>query len=350
MTDLRSEALPGLTSEEAARRLAVEGPNLLPGSAPKSSLRIAGGVLAQPMFLLLLAAGALYLLLGDRAEALFLLAFVFVVIGITIAQEHRTQRALDALRDLSAPRASVVRDGVQRRIAGRDVIRGDRIVVRAGDRVPADADLLEGRVAVDESLLTGESLPVDKAAAAPGARRTAGRGVDICQLGRRERNRCGSGPGDRKRDGGREGRIRDGRDAGTRIGLAGGFQRASESPGIRGDGAGRLARYRALALRWPTTTGKPAAKFRIPAVGRHRRHDPGLPGSRFVRAPACLQRRARGGARPVSPVPAARTRLEPSDRRHGAAGPARPGGCERPLDRAGRFRTRSSAGLAREPA
>ncbi len=161
--------MKSLTAEEAARRLAAEGPNVLPGSEPKSTAAIVLDVVAQPMFLMLLAAGAIYLALGDRAEALFLLAFVFAVIGITIGQERRTQRALDALRDLSAPRALVVRDGIEQRIAGRDVVRGDLIVLHAGDRVPADARLLHGRVSLDESLLTGESAPVTKLPAPPGA-------------------------------------------------------------------------------------------------------------------------------------------------------------------------------------
>jgi Ca2+-transporting ATPase len=88
-----SETLPfrltghaGLDPAEAARRLAVQGPNLLPGSTPKSLAAIVRGVLTEPMFLMLLVAGGLYLALGDRAEAAFLLSFVVVVIGITLAQ------------------------------------------------------------------------------------------------------------------------------------------------------------------------------------------------------------------------------------------------------------------------
>jgi len=114
--------------------------------------------------LMLLAAGGIYLLLGDRGEALFLLGFVFVVIGITLAQERKTQRALESLRDLSAPRALVLREGKEQRIAGREVVVGDVLVLREGDRVAADAQLVEGRLAVDESLLTGEAVPVDKLA------------------------------------------------------------------------------------------------------------------------------------------------------------------------------------------
>ncbi len=157
----------GLSAAEAARRLDSEGPNLLPGSAPKSMLAIVRDVLTEPMFLMLLAAGGIYLALGDRGEALFLLGFVFVVIGITLAQERKTQRALESLRDLSAPRALVIRDGQEQRIAGRDVVRGDLLVLHEGDRISADALLIDGQLEVDESLLTGEAVPVAKLPAAP---------------------------------------------------------------------------------------------------------------------------------------------------------------------------------------
>ena len=156
----------GLSATEAARRLAADGANVLPGSAPKSGLAIMLKVVMEPMFLMLLAAGGIYLTLGDPAEALFLLGFVFVVIGITLAQERKTQRALESLRELSAPRALVMRDGQELRIAGADVVRGDVLVLHEGDRIAADARLFEGQLEVDESLLTGESVPVAKT---PGA-------------------------------------------------------------------------------------------------------------------------------------------------------------------------------------
>lgn len=152
----------GLSQREAAERLERDGPNLLPGSAPKSTAAMVREVLTEPMFLMLLAAGSLYLALGDRAEALFLLGFVFVVIGITLVQERKTQRALESLRDLSAPRALVLRDGQEQRIAGRDVVCGDLLVLHEGDRIAADAVLLSGLLEVNESLLTGESVPVAK--------------------------------------------------------------------------------------------------------------------------------------------------------------------------------------------
>jgi Ca2+-transporting ATPase len=157
---------PGLTEAEAQARLAAEGPNELSRERKRGLLAAAVAVLTEPMLLLLLTAGAIYLVLGDLREALTLLSFVVVVIGITIAQERKTENALAALRDLTSPRALVVRDGQRRRIAGREVVRGDLLVLAEGDRVPADAVLVQAvNLEVDESLLTGESAPVTKRAA-----------------------------------------------------------------------------------------------------------------------------------------------------------------------------------------
>lgn len=159
--------LAGLSEAEALRRLASEGPNELPTEKPRGILSIALGVAREPMFLMLVAAGSLYLLMGEPADALMLLGFVFVVMTITIVQERRTERALDALRDLSSPRALVIRDGARRRIAGREVARGDLVVLAEGDRVPADGILRQAtNLSIDESLLTGESVPVRKVASA----------------------------------------------------------------------------------------------------------------------------------------------------------------------------------------
>jgi Ca2+-transporting ATPase len=153
----------GLTDAEAAERLRQEGPNELPDARPKSNLAIAAGVLREPMFLLLMVTGAVYFLLGDREEALALLAAIFVIIGITVYQQGKTERTLEALRDLSSPRALVIRDGQRKRIPGREVVRGDVLAVSEGDRVAADAFLLSVvNLSVDESMLTGESVPVKK--------------------------------------------------------------------------------------------------------------------------------------------------------------------------------------------
>jgi len=155
----------GLSHDEARARLHAEGPNELPAAARRDIPAIALEVLKEPMFLLLVTAGAIYLLLGDTGDALMLLGFVFVVMGITIYQEYKTERVLEALRDLTSPRAQVLRDGGERRIAGREVVRGDLLLLSEGDRVAADAVLLScNDFAADESLLTGESVAVRKTA------------------------------------------------------------------------------------------------------------------------------------------------------------------------------------------
>lgn len=165
---MRSEPMPGelhgLSEAEAAVRLKNEGLNELPTSRSRNLWAIAFEVLREPMFVLLVAAGLLYVVLGDLREAIALLAAIFVVIGITLHQERKAERALEALRDLSSPRALVIRDGIERRIAGREVARGDLVVLSEGDRVPADAVVLTSvNLTADESLLTGESVPVRKA-------------------------------------------------------------------------------------------------------------------------------------------------------------------------------------------
>jgi Ca2+-transporting ATPase len=159
----------GLTSAEAEQRLLAEGYNELPSGKNRGLLGIALGVLKEPMFLLLVFSGGLYAVLGDLQEAGMLLGFVFVVMGITIYQERKTERALEALRDLSSPRARVIRDGLQLRIPGREVVRGDIVLVSEGDRVPADAVVVSSEsLQADESLLTGESVPVRKLPIAAG--------------------------------------------------------------------------------------------------------------------------------------------------------------------------------------
>ncbi len=159
------DTINGLPEQEAQRRLKQEGYNELPSSRRRSLLTLALGVAREPMFLLLIAAGTIYLLLGDMREALVLLGSILVIMSITFYQEQKTERALEALRDLSSPRALVIRGGEQQRIAGREVVCGDNVVLAEGDRVPADGMLLWGlNLSVDESLLTGESVPVRKVA------------------------------------------------------------------------------------------------------------------------------------------------------------------------------------------
>ena len=159
------ESIQGLTEVEVQARLKAEGYNELPRPDRRTPLRIILEVIREPMLALLLGGGLIYLALGDLKEALILLVFATMSVVITVVQEARTERVLEALRDLTSPRAMVIRDGRRRRIAGREVVRGDSIVLAEGDRVPADAVLVQSRdLQADESLLTGESVPVRKSA------------------------------------------------------------------------------------------------------------------------------------------------------------------------------------------
>lgn len=157
----------GLSAVEAQRRLQSEGPNELAITPRHSLLMALVSLWRQPLFVLLFAAAGIYLWLGEQTEALALVASVVVAAAITVFQKYRTERVLVALRDLASPRALVRRDGEAQRVAGREVVRGDLLLLREGDRIAADAAVVEAsNLRVDESLLTGESVAVDKFAAA----------------------------------------------------------------------------------------------------------------------------------------------------------------------------------------
>ncbi len=157
----------GLSDKEAAARLLTDGPNELASARPRSLAQMAWDVVREPMLMLLVAAGSIYLVLGELKDSAVLLVSIFVVLGISLYQQRKTERALEALRELSSPRALVIRSGQEKRIAGREVVRGDVVVLQEGDRVPADAAVTSAlSLSVDESLLTGESVPVRKSASA----------------------------------------------------------------------------------------------------------------------------------------------------------------------------------------
>ena len=153
----------GLSESEAQQRLTEDGPNVIGGRTRPPTLTVALDALREPMFIMLVAGGGLYLAMGKLSDGLLLLSFVLVVIGSTILQRRRTEKALDALRQMSCPRCLVIRDGKEIRISATELVRGDLIVLGEGDRVPADALLRQStHLSIDESLLTGESVPVSK--------------------------------------------------------------------------------------------------------------------------------------------------------------------------------------------
>jgi P-type Ca2+ transporter type 2C len=153
----------GISSAQAAERLKSDGYNELPQPARRHFGRLLWDVLRQPMFLLLIGGGVVYLLLGDLVEALLLIAFASLSVAITIIQESRSEKVLQALRNLASPRARVLRDGKVVLIAGREVVCGDLLLLSEGDRVAADGVAVSANeLRVDESLLTGESIAVGK--------------------------------------------------------------------------------------------------------------------------------------------------------------------------------------------
>ena len=183
--DCDRAALPGqgLTAADAAARLLRDGRNELPQERQRSPFRIVLEAVREPMLKLLLAASVVYLIVGDLTGALVLMAFAIVNVALVVVQESRTENALAALKDLTSPGAFVIRDSTRQRIPGAEVVAGDIVAVVEGDRVPADARLLEGvDLEADESLLTGESVPVRKAPGGNGTRDTRPGGDDSANL------------------------------------------------------------------------------------------------------------------------------------------------------------------------
>jgi len=156
-------ALRGLTADEVAARRQRDGWNELAVARRRGLLANIFALLREPMSLLLLVCGGIYMAVGDLREGFMLLGFVVFIMALTLVQERKTERALEALRDLASPRALVVRDGQRIRVAGRELVQDDIVVLAEGDRVPADAAILSAsHLATDESLVTGESVAVRK--------------------------------------------------------------------------------------------------------------------------------------------------------------------------------------------
>ena len=164
MMNPRPGAPAPLSDAEAREGLARSGFNELEVLPQRGVGRILRSTLSEPMFVMLLAAAALYLMLGDLAEGALLVGGAILSVGLVVMQETRNERAISALRSLAAPTARVLRAEGERRVPAREIAPGDFILIGEGERVPADAIVLRGDVlAVDESILTGESAPVLKA-------------------------------------------------------------------------------------------------------------------------------------------------------------------------------------------
>ncbi|HDI86662.1 MAG TPA: ATPase, partial [Candidatus Korarchaeota archaeon] len=158
-------SLKGLSSREASARLQEYGPNELEETKKRGVLEVFVDQFKSVLVALLVFAAVFSILIREYVDAAAIGAILIVNSILGTIQEYRAERALEALKRLAAPRAAVIRDGVQVKIASTEVVPGDVIVLQAGDRVPADARLIESvNLKVDESVLTGESVPVEKLA------------------------------------------------------------------------------------------------------------------------------------------------------------------------------------------
>jgi Ca2+-transporting ATPase len=179
-----SHAKDGLTTAESARRLEDDGPNRLLADPPPGLLTLLLREFSSPLILILVVAVGVTLLLHEYADAAVITAVLVLNATIGLTQERRADRSVSALMSLAAPTATVFRDGAARRLPGHELVVGDRVLLAAGDVVPADLRLVEAaRVRSDESLLTGESDPARKSTAPVSAATLAAERTCILHMG-----------------------------------------------------------------------------------------------------------------------------------------------------------------------
>ncbi len=160
---LESDVKRGLSQAEAARRLAEFGPNEISVGQKVSAWAILVEQFKNVLIIILLIATTVSFFLGHGVESIAIGIIVLFAVGLGFIQEFRAERGMEALQRMAAPRAVVIRDGESRSIPSREVVRGDLIILHAGDRIPADARITEAaHLRVEESALTGESTSVNK--------------------------------------------------------------------------------------------------------------------------------------------------------------------------------------------
>jgi Ca2+-transporting ATPase len=153
----------GLSTVTAQEKLRHYGPNELFHTPEQSFHSVVKEVVTEPMIFLLICCSILYFTIGNKMEALVLFSMIGMIVFTSVLQRTRSEKALEKLRELSSPRALVLRDGEPRRIPGREVVPHDVCIVCEGDRVPADGKLIQANnLSINESILTGESLPIEK--------------------------------------------------------------------------------------------------------------------------------------------------------------------------------------------
>ena len=156
-------SLSGLTGQEAQKRFTLYGPNELKKEKGKSPLKLLLGQFTEVLMIILLVAIGLSFAVGEATDAAIILAIVKASAVLGFTQEYRSEKAVEALKKMTAPTANVLRDGKETKIPATQLVPGDIILLYTGDKVPVDARLIEAfTLKVDESSLTGESAPVNK--------------------------------------------------------------------------------------------------------------------------------------------------------------------------------------------
>ena len=160
---LLQTSFKGLSSEEAQKRLQKFGLNELKKEKRKSAIRLFLEQFVNVLIIILLIATVLSMAIGEVYDAIVIIAIVIACAVLGFFEEHRAEKALEALKKMAAPTATVLRDGREVQVQAREVVPGDIILLYTGDKVPADARLIEAiNLKTDESPLTGESTPVNK--------------------------------------------------------------------------------------------------------------------------------------------------------------------------------------------
>jgi len=163
VAELKGNDGNGLEKDEAARRLSEYGPNALQAGRVISPWAILLSQFRNVLILILIVAVILSAFLGHSIEAIAISVIILFAILLGFIQEYRAERAMEALKKMAAPMAAVIRDGVELGIPARDVVPGDIILIRAGDKIPADVRLIQAiNLQIEEAALTGESIPASK--------------------------------------------------------------------------------------------------------------------------------------------------------------------------------------------
>ena len=159
----RENLLKGLTGAEVILSRAEFGTNTLDQKGSKNFLHILKDIFTEPMMILLAAACSIYFFTGETGDGIIMLAAIFVVAGISIYQETKSESAIKSLKKLTQPLTNVIRNGLKTEVPSDDIVAGDIMIIEEGQSISADGKIIESNdLSVDESLLTGESFPVEK--------------------------------------------------------------------------------------------------------------------------------------------------------------------------------------------